>query len=443
MNDYLTIIGAGLAGSEAAWQAAERGIPVVLYEMRSVNNTPAHKTDNCAELVCSNSLGNNLPYSAPYILKEELRNLNSIIISAGDNNAVPAGSALAVDRDLFSKEITNKISSHPLITLKREEVLEIPNEGPVIIATGPLTSPKLSLEISNIIGQDYLYFYDALSPIIDANSIDYNKAFYASRYEKGGADYLNCPMNEVKYYEFVRELNNAQKVPMASFEKPVYFEGCMPIEVLAERGPKTLAFGPLKPVGLIDPRTKEKSFAVVQLRKENKESSAFNLVGFQTKLTYPEQKRIVRMIPGLENAEFFRMGAIHRNTFINTPGLLNNELELKSKPGIYFAGQITGVEGYLESASMGLLASLSAIAKITKTNYKEPPTSTALGALINHLTKASKKNFQPMNINFGLFWVQEMKIKEKRERNHKIALNALEKIKNWRDELNHQLGSAA
>ena len=443
MNDYLTIIGAGLAGSEAAWQAAERGIPVVLYEMRSIKNTAAHKTDNCAELVCSNSLGNNLPFSAPYILKEELRNLNSIVITAGDNNAVPAGSALAVDRDLFSKEITNKISSHPLITLKREEVLEIPNEGPVIIATGPLTSPKLSLQISNLIGQDYLYFYDALSPIIDANSIDYNKAFYASRYEKGGADYLNCPMDEVKYYEFVRELNNAQKVPMASFEKPVYFEGCMPIEVLAERGPKTLAFGPLKPVGLIDPRTKEKSFAVVQLRKENKESSAFNLVGFQTKLTYPEQKRIVRMIPGLENAEFFRMGAIHRNTFINTPGLLNNELELKSKPGIYFAGQITGVEGYLESASMGLLASLSAIAKITKTNYKKPPTSTALGALINYLTKASKKNFQPMNINFGLFWIQEMKIKDKKERNHKIALNALEKIKNCRDELNHQLGSAA
>ena len=443
MNDFLTIIGAGLAGSEAAWQAAQRGIRVALYEMRSLKRTPAHKTANCAELVCSNSLGNNLPHSAPYILKEELRNLNSLVISTGDNNSVPAGSALAVDRDLFAKEITEKISKHPLITIKRQEMKEIPEEGPVIIATGPLTSPKLSLEISRLIGQEYLYFYDALSPIIDANSIDYDTAFFASRYGKGGADYLNCPMDEKKYYEFIRELNNAERVSMASFEKPVYFEGCMPIEVLAERGPKTLAFGPLKPVGLVDPRTGRTAFAVVQLRKENKESSAFNLVGFQTKLTYPEQKRIVRMIPGLEKAEFFRMGAIHRNTFINTPELLNNELELKSKPGIYFAGQITGVEGYVESASMGLLASLSAVAKITQRNYNAPPKDTALGALINYLTTSSKKNFQPMNINFGLFWMQEMKIKNKKERNQKIALNALDQIKIWRDEMNDYIGSAA
>ncbi|MED5353015.1 MAG: methylenetetrahydrofolate--tRNA-(uracil(54)-C(5))-methyltransferase (FADH(2)-oxidizing) TrmFO [Nitrospinota bacterium] len=443
MNDFLTIIGAGLAGSEAAWQAAERGIPVTLYEMRSITRTAAHKTDSCAELVCSNSLGNNLPHSAPYILKEELRNLNSLVISAGDNHSVPAGSALAVDRDLFAKEITKRISNHPLITLKRQEIIQIPEEGPVIIATGPLTSPKLSLEISRLIGQEYLYFYDALSPIIDANSINYDTAFFASRYGKGGADYLNCPMDEKKYYEFIRELNNAEKVPMASFEKPVYFEGCMPIEVLAERGPKTLAFGPLKPIGLTDPRTGRTAFAVVQLRKENKESSAFNLVGFQTKLTYPEQKRVVRMIPGLEKADFFRMGAIHRNTFINTPELLNNELELKSRPGTYFAGQITGVEGYVESASMGLLASLSAVAKITQSDYKVPPKDTALGALINYLTTSSKKNFQPMNINFGLFWAQEMKIKNKQERNQKIALNALDQIKSWRDELNDCMGSAA
>ena len=443
MNDFLTIIGAGLAGSEAAWQAAERGIPVTLYEMRSITSTAAHKTDSCAELVCSNSLGNNLPHSAPYILKEELRNLNSLVISAGDSHSVPAGSALAVDRDLFAKEITKRISNHPLITLKRQEIIQIPEEGPVIIATGPLTSPKLSLEISRLIGQEYLYFYDALSPIIDANSINYDIAFFASRYGKGGADYLNCPMDERQYYEFIRELNNAEKVPMASFEKPVYFEGCMPIEVLAERGPKTLAFGPLKPIGLADPRTGRTAFAVVQLRKENKESSAFNLVGFQTKLTYPEQKRIVRMIPGLEKAEFFRMGAIHRNTFINTPELLNNELELKSRPETYFAGQITGVEGYVESASMGLLASLSAVAKITQSDYKAPPKDTALGALINYLTTSSKKNFQPMNINFGLFWAQEMKIKNKQERNQKIALNALDQIKSWRDELNDCIGSAA
>lgn len=442
MNDFLTIIGAGLAGSEAAWQAAERGVSVVLYEMRSVTRTAVHKTENCAELVCSNSLGNNLPHSAPYILKEELRSFNSLVIVSGDHNSVPAGSALAVDRDLFSQEITERISNHPLITLKREEIVEIPQEGPVIIATGPLTSPKLSEEISRLIGQEYLYFYDALSPIVDANSIDYDKAFFASRYGKGEADYLNCPMNEKQYYDFIRELNAAEKVPMASFEKPVYFEGCMPIEVLAERGAKTLAFGPLKPVGLPDPRTGRIAFAVVQLRKENKESSAYNLVGFQTKLTYPEQKRIVQLIPGLEKAEFFRFGAIHRNTFINTPGLLNDQLQLKSRPDIYFAGQITGVEGYVESASMGLLASLSAVAGITGKDYISPPKDTALGALINYLTTSSSKNFQPMNINFGLFWVQEMKIKNKKERNQKIALNAFGQIKKWRQDLKDSIDSA-
>ena len=443
MNDFLTIIGAGLAGSEAAWQAAERGVPVVLHEMRSVRRTAAHKTDGCAELVCSNSLGNNLPHSAPYILKEELRSFNSIVISSGDHNSVPAGSALAVDRDLFSQEITEKISNHPLITLKRQEIVEIPQSGPVIIATGPLTSPKLSEEISRLIGQEYLYFYDALSPIVDANSIDYDKAFFASRYGKGDADYLNCPMDENQYYNFIKELNAAEKVPMASFEKPVYFEGCMPIEVLAERGPKTLAFGPLKPVGLPDPLTGKIAFAVVQLRKENKESSAYNLVGFQTKLTYPEQKRIVRMIPGLENAEFFRLGAIHRNTFIDTPSLLSNQLQLKSRPDIYFAGQITGVEGYVESASMGLLASLSAVAEIMGKDYIPPPRDTALGALINYLTTSSSKNFQPMNINFGLFWVQEMKIRDKKERNQKIAVNAMDQIKKWRQGLKDSIDSAA
>ena len=432
-----------MAGSEAAWQAAERGIHVVLYEMRSVSRTAAHKTDNCAELVCSNSLGNNLPHSAPFILKEELRSFNSIVISSGDRNFVPAGSALAVDRELFSKEITKKISNHPLITLKRQEIVEIPDSGPVIIATGPLTSPQLSKEISQLIGQEYLYFYDALSPIVDANTIDYDTAYFASRYGKGGADYLNCPMDEKQYYDFIRELNNAEKVPMASFEKPVYFEGCMPIEVLAERGPKTLAFGPLKPVGLINPHTGKTAFAVVQLRKENKESSAYNLVGFQTKLTYPEQKRLVRMIPGLEKAEFFRFGGIHRNTFINSPGLLSNELELKSRPGTYFAGQIVGVEGYLESASMGLLASLSAVAKILGKDYIPPPRDTALGALINYLTTSNVNNFQPMNINFGLFRIGEMKIRDKKERNQKIALNALEKIQKWEQELKCSIGSAA
>ena len=442
MNDFLTIIGAGLAGSEAAWQAAERGVPVVLYEMRSVNRTAAHKTDNCAELVCSNSLGNNLPYSAPYILKEELRNFNSIIISSADTHSVPAGSALAVNRELFSQEITEKLSNHPLITLKRQEVISIPSSGPVVIATGPLTSPKLSEVISEMIGQKYLYFYDALSPIVDANTIDYDKAFFASRYGKGEADYLNCPMDEKQYYDFIRELNSAEKVPLASFEQPKYFEGCMPIEVLAERGPKTLSFGPLKPVGLTDPNTGKTPYAVVQLRKENKESSAYNLVGFQTKLTYTEQKRIIRMIPGLEEVEIFRFGAIHRNTYINSPSLLNNELELKTRPGNYFAGQITGVEGYLESASMGLLASLSATAKILRKGYIPPPRNTALGALINYLTASSKKNFQPMNINFGLFWVGEMKIRDKNVRNQSIAKNALQELQKWRHNIKDCMGSS-
>ena len=433
VNNFLTVIGAGLAGSEAAWQAAERGVKVILYEMRPVTATPAHKTENCAELVCSNSLGNNLAYSAPFILKEELRGFNSIIIDSGDNNSVPAGSALAVDRDLFAQEVTAKLSNHPNITIKREEVVEIPPEGPVIIATGPLTSPRLSDQISKLIGQEYLYFYDALSPIVNAATIDYDKAFFASRYDKGDADYLNCPMNVSQYYEFVRELKASDKVSLSSFEKPIYFEGCMPIEVLAERGDRTLAFGPLKPVGLPDPKTGTLAHAVVQLRRENKESSAFNLVGFQTKLTYPEQKRIFSKIPGLENAEFFRFGAIHRNTYINSPSLLNNELELLSRPGTYFAGQVTGVEGYVESSAMGLLASLSAVAKIMGTVYKPPPADTALGALLNYITLSRKQGFQPMNINFGLFWVQEMKIKDKKMTNQKIATNAMEKLKAWKD----------
>ena len=434
MKDFLTVIGAGLAGSEAAWQAAERGVQVVLYEMRPATRTPAHKTDNCAELVCSNSLGNNLAPSAPFILKEELRSLKSIVIASGDKNSVPAGSALAVDRDLFSQEITSKLSNHPNITFKREEVVEIPQEGPVIIATGPLTSPRLSEQISKLIGQEYLYFYDALSPIVDANSIDYDKAFFASRYDKGDADYLNCPMNAEQYYEFVRELKASEKVPFASFEKPIYFEGCMPVEELADRGDRTLAFGPLKPVGLPDPKTGRMAHAVVQLRRENRESSAYNLVGFQTKLTYPEQKRVFSMIPGLENAEFFRFGAIHRNTYINSPSLLNSELELKSHPGTYFAGQVTGVEGYVESSAMGLLAGLSAVAKITGSPYSPPPADTALGALINYLTASRSKGFQPMNINFGLFWVQGMRIRDKKLRNQKIATNALKKIKEWSEE---------
>ena len=443
MRDYLTILGAGLAGSEAAWQAAQRGIPVILYEMRPVKPTPAHKTDQCAELVCSNSLGNNQSSSAPHLLKEELRKFNSLIIAAGDAHCVPAGAALAVDRELFSKKITEQLSKHPNINLIREEVTEIPSEGPVIIATGPLTSPKLSESISRLIGQEYLYFYDAISPIVDANTIDYDKTFFASRYDKGTDDYLNCPLNEDQYYSLVNELKNSEKVLFKSFEKPIYFEGCLPVEELAIRGDKTLAYGPLKPVGLLHPKTKEKFYAVVQLRYENKEGTAFNLVGFQTKLTYPEQKRVIRMIPGLENVEFFRYGAIHRNTFINAPDLLSSELDLKKNRGIYFAGQIVGVEGYVESTSMGLLAALSAIKGIKGERYVAPPVDTALGSLLHYVTGPLRHSYQPMNINYGLFQVREMKIRNKRDRNKMIASKALESLSQWMETLGCKVHSAA
>jgi len=432
MKNYLTVIGSGLAGSEAAWQAAERGVKVVLYEMRPVQPTQVHKTDQCAELVCSNSLGGNQAHSAPFLLKEELRRLNSLVIASADEHAVPAGSALAVDRDLFSSAITERLSTHPNITFKREEVTEIPDEGPVILATGPLTSKKLSESISRRIGQNYLYFYDALSPIIDAQSIDYDKAFFASRYDKGDADYLNCPLNKEEYTALVRELCLAKKVPLQSFEKPIYFEGCMPVEELALRGEKTLAFGPMKPVGLPCPKTGKTFYAVVQLRHENKEGTAFNIVGFQTKLTYPEQKRVFRMIPGLENAEFFRLGAIHRNTFINAPTLLTPQLDLKSNPGIYFAGQIIGVEGYVESTAMGALAGISAVKRLCGEPYSPPPLETALGSLINYVAGGRIGGaYQPMNINYGLFPASSMKTKNKQLRNEQIMQKALVCMDEW------------
>ncbi|MEE8206468.1 MAG: methylenetetrahydrofolate--tRNA-(uracil(54)-C(5))-methyltransferase (FADH(2)-oxidizing) TrmFO [Nitrospinaceae bacterium] len=430
MSSHLTIIGAGLAGSEAAWQAAEAGVPVVLYEMRPERPTPVHKTGNCAELVCSNSMGSNQGSSAPFLLKEELRNLDSLVIRSADRNAVPAGKALAVDRNLFSEEITRTLEQHPNITLRHEEVVDIPTEGPVIIATGPLTSPALFEKLSHLLGQDCLYFYDALSPIIDAHSIDYEKTFFASRYGKGGADYLNCGLNREQYEAFVDELVKAEKVPLKEFEKPKYFEGCMPIEVLADRGPQTLAFGPLKPVGLHHPETNERFHAVVQLRKENKEGTAYNLVGFQTKLTYPEQRRIFRMIPGLENAEFFRLGAIHRNTYIDAPQLLSVDLSLKSHPNIFFAGQIVGVEGYVESSAMGLIASLSAMARLQGTALISPPAETAIGALLRYVA-GKEGNYQPMNINFGLFSGPEMRIRDKKRRNQNIIRRALEMQEKW------------
>ncbi|QPJ63203.1 MAG: methylenetetrahydrofolate--tRNA-(uracil(54)-C(5))-methyltransferase (FADH(2)-oxidizing) TrmFO [Candidatus Nitronauta litoralis] len=435
MNSFLTVVGAGLAGSEAAWQAAENGVPVVLYEMRPNQPTPVHKTSQCAELVCSNSLGSLNETSAPYLLKKELRNLNSLVIKAADQHAVPAGAALAVDRDLFSAEITRHLENHPNITFKREEIEKIPDEGPVVIATGPLTSPSLSSEIAKLMGDEYLYFYDALSPIVDANTIDTSKAFFASRYGKGTADYLNCGMTREQYDAFLDALLKAEKVALKEFEKPVYFEGCMPIEELASRGHKTLAFGPMKPVGLNHPVTGERFYAVVQLRKENKEGTAYNIVGFQTKLTYPGQKEIFRMIPGLEKAEFFRYGAIHRNTYVNAPELLDLNFQVKEKPGLYFAGQIVGVEGYVESCAMGAMAGLSGSRQIQGKPFKLPPGDTAIGSLLKHVLEKGKGSFQPMNINFGLFTGKETRIRDKKLRNAAIVERALNAQEDWLENL--------
>ena len=441
MNQFLTVVGGGLAGSEAAWQAAQRGIPVVLYEMRQTVPTPVHKTDQLAELVCSNSLGNNQAGSAPSLLKNELRSMGSLVMMAADLHALPAGGALAVDRDLFSAEITRRIEAHPNITLRREEIRDIP-EAPVVLATGPLTSESLSEAISRLVGQEYLYFYDAISPIVDAASIDTRKTFFASRYGKGGDDYLNCPMDKETYQRFVKALIDAEKVPFARFEKPIYFEGCMPIEELAARGEKTLAFGPMKPVGLPHPETGKIAHAVVQLRRENQEGTAYNLVGFQTKLKYPDQKRVFSMIPGLENAEFFRLGAIHRNTFLNSPSLLGRELALINRPGVYFAGQIVGVEGYLESTAMGMLAGLSAVKRIRGERFSTPPRDSALGALMTYVTERRSGTFQPMNVNYGLFNVQEMKIRDKKVRNSKISENALASLSRWQEAAHLEVDSA-
>ncbi len=431
MNSFLTVVGAGLAGSEAAWQAAEMGVPVELYEMRPHHPTPVHKTSHCSELVCSNSLGSLNDTSAPYLLKQELRHLNSLVIRSADHHAIPAGAALAVDRDLFSAEITQALESHPRITLKRQEVEDIPGEGPVVIATGPLTSPALAEKIGRLMGDEYLYFYDALSPIIDANTIDYEKTFFASRYGKGTADYLNCGMTKMEYDAFLDALAKADKVPMKEFEKPVYFEGCMPIEELAMRGPKTLAFGPMKPVGLNHPETGRRFYAVVQLRKENKEGTAYNIVGFQTKMTYPSQREVFRMIPGLEQAEFFRYGAIHRNTYVNAPELLEGDFCVKGRPGLYFAGQIVGVEGYVESCAMGAMAGRSAASQILGKPFSLPPAETAIGALLKHVLTRGKGGFQPMNINFGLFTGIETGIRDKKERNLAIIRRALETQAKW------------
>lgn len=430
----VTVIGAGMAGSEAAWQAAQRGAKVQLWEMRPVKMTPAHQTANAAEIVCSNSFKSNRITNASGLLKEEMRRLGSLIVGCADATAVPAGEALAVDREAFSELVTEKLENHPNITLIRDEAVSIPDEGQVIIASGPLTSDTLASQIGEKTGRYDLYFYDAVAPIVDASTIDYEKVFKASRYDKGtdagddtvDAAYLNCPFEKDEYLAFHAELIKAEKAPLHDFEDVKFFEACLPVEELAARGPKTLAFGPLKPVGLTDPRTGRRPYAVVQLRQENRAGTLFNLVGFQTRLKWGEQKRILRMIPGLENAEFVRFGVMHRNTYIHSPSLLAPTLELIKEPRLMFAGQMVGVEGYLESAAMGLLAGLNASRKAVNDTPVTFPQETCLGALAGYVSGYEGKHFAPMNSCWGLLPpLSGERVRDKRERGAKMGERGL------------------
>ena len=416
MSDVLNI-GGGLAGCEAAWQVAECGFSVELHEMKPARFSPAHESEQLGELVCSNSLRSNAVDSAVGLLKEEMRHLNSLIIRAADATAVPAGSALAVDRSGFSEYITRVMEQHPGIAIVRGEVTQLPERrGPVILATGPLTSEALTADLVKLTGEKHLAFYDAIAPIVAADSLDRDIIYRKSRWDDDHpGDYLNCPMNKEQYDAFISMLAEAETVPLKSFEKTRYFEGCLPIEVMCGRGEQTLRFGPMKPVGLAHPETGRVPYAVVQLRAENLQESMYNLVGFQTKLTYSEQKRVFRTIPGLEQAEFVRLGSIHRNTFICAPELLDTSLQMKKRPGLFLAGQLSGVEGYVESAAMGLLAGINAARLAGRKEILVPPPATALGALIHHLTESDPIRFQPSNVNFGLFPPLEKKIR-KRER---------------------------
>ena len=424
----VTIIGGGLAGCEAAWQIANRNIPVKLYEMKPDQYTPAHHSPYMAELVCSNSLRSDQLENAVGLLKEEMRLMDSLIMRCADATRVPAGGALAVDRNGFSQRVTEKIEGHALIEVVRREVLSIPEDGPVVIATGPLTSRSLAQSIAEYTGDEYLYFYDAAAPIVTYESIDHRKAFKAARYDRGDADYINCPMTKEEYLHFWNALINGEEAERKCFEKQIVFEGCMPVERMAARGEKTLLFGPLKPVGLTDPRTGQTPYAVVQLRQDNKEGTLYNIVGFQTHLKWGEQKRIFGMIPGLEKAEFVRYGVMHRNTYINSPKLLNASYQSKGNGNIFFAGQITGVEGYVESASSGLVAGLNMARRVKGEDLIYFPRETALGALSHYIADSCTVDFQPMNINFGLIPGLNEKIRNKRQKNRKIAERAIDII---------------
>ncbi|MGB5218368.1 MAG: methylenetetrahydrofolate--tRNA-(uracil(54)-C(5))-methyltransferase (FADH(2)-oxidizing) TrmFO [Smithella sp.] len=428
----VVIIGGGLAGCEAAWQLLRRGHSVHLCEMKPQTFSPAHKMEQLAELVCSNSLKSNSLDNASGLLKEEMRRLHSLIVMAADGTAVAAGSALAVDRLQFAREVEARLNQQKNFSLSRMEVTAIPQDALTIIATGPLTSDALAQEISRMLDSSYLYFYDAIAPIIEADSINLDKVFWASRYDKGTPDYLNCPLNKEEYERLWQELLAGEKVAAKPFEEVRHFESCLPVEVLAARGEKSLAFGPMKPVGLINPRTGKIPYAVVQLRRENSAGTLFNMVGFQTKLTWPEQRRVFRLIPGLENAEFARYGSIHRNTFMHSPSLLLPSLQLKSDENIFFAGQMTGVEGYVESAAMGLLAGLNAALMIEGRKPEPPPAQTALGALLRYITSPDHADhFQPMNINFGLLASAPAGKMRKKERNALIVNQAFQALHQW------------
>ena len=428
MKDIITIIGGGLAGTEAAYQIAKRGIKVKLYEMKPTKYSDAHNNPNLAEIVCSNSFKSNSITNACGLLKEELRMLDSLLIKIADQTAVPAGQALAVDREIFAKQATEHLEKMENIEIIREEVSSLPEEGIVIIATGPLTSEKLSKEISKITGQDKLYFYDAAAPIVSKDSINMDIAFYGDRYGKGDANYINLPMNKEQYEAFYQALVHAEVIELHEFEKREIFEGCMPIEVMAKRGEDTIRFGPLKPVGFTNPHDGSRPYAVVQLRQDNQQATIYNLVGFQTNLKFGEQKRVFSMIPGLENAEFVKYGVMHRNTFINSPQLLNNTYQLKEEERIYFAGQITGVEGYVESISSGLLAGINAANQLQGKPQVQFSKTTMIGCLAQYIATENEK-FQPMNANFGILPELEEKIRDKKLRYEKLASRAIEEIR--------------
>lgn len=427
----VTVIGGGLAGSEAAWQLARRGVSATLYEMRPHLATPAHKTGDLAELVCSNSLKSKELTNAHGLLKEELRLLGSLVIDAADDTAIPGGKALVVDRGRFSGQVTERLSGETHIRIVRQEVVEVP-AGTCIVATGPLTSRALSEKVRALTGGENLHFFDAISPIVEGSSVDMAHAFFGSRYMGDSDDYLNCPMTKDEYEAFYTALLEARRVDLRPFEETQYFEGCLPIEVMAERGRETLAHGPMKPVGIVDPATGREPYAVVQLRREDAEGHLYNLVGFQTKLTYPEQERVFRLIPGLRHAVFFRHGSIHRNTFINAPEVLDDNLRLRREPGVFFAGQITGVEGYVESTAIGYVAALAALCALREMAFTPPPADTCVGALVRYIT-TPRKNFQPMNMNFGLLANYSKKRKDS------VVRNALASISAWKEQIEKTL----